>query len=600
MAKRFDLHHPSTHPALREGLLCVCAASEALLGLPAEEGALFHTLTVPGSGRVMAHESAIRAWFSSAYGEYAQFMAEHLLTRPELAWSDILSLSVPFRPDRLCLTLALSPDQPSEAQGGPLQAQLQAQPKAQVYWNWSGSREGWDPIRPTACERRHHLAGKIPFLPDFEKGHKMALAELLLCTVVQANPDRLPAGQRPLITLLETAPLPVPAPPPEKRPNPVGRPRGSGGPKVPESESPTTRTAGDPRLLELLNRAERPTEVRKLPDGREIELIDWTDLQYPFGRRVQSKVAALLRVDHLKGHVYWEDEDVLQRYKQKGQSYPGQELRMMHFKTQFGRVTLSAKQLIWAYFTAEVPDKIRHITYIASSVPIGSLNGVYNMAAMGFKFGNKAEREAFLEAGLLSKTKIWRDLQGNEVLIVLRDRSYSKTLGPEFKVKPGTADYEIQKTRRLPALIGKIFAEKAKRGELSAEEAYRRAKFLCVNKKGWRDNNDVDRPLDSEVIAVREWLSKQDNERSRMIHALDAAEKSAAAAHALQSKKRGGISRDVNDYTRFAEWWVMPHDVYSSILQEEFRVVLELAPADYGVEPVDMEALADARGRIEK
>ncbi len=592
MAKRFDLNHPSTHPTLREGLLCVCAASEALLGLPADEGALFHTLTVPGSGRVMAHESAIRAWFTSAYAEYAQFMAEHLLSRPELAWSDILSLSVPFRPDRLCLTLSVTTPAHSQeqAQGGP--------PQAQVYWNWSGPREGWDPTKPTACERRHHLTGKIPFLPDFEKGHKMALSELLLCQVVQANPDRLPAGQRPLVTLLETAPLPVPAPPPEKRPNPVGRPRGSNSAKVLESERPTL-TAGDPRLLELLNRSERPAEVRKLPDGREIELIDWADLQYPFGRRVQSKVAALMRVDHLKGHLYWEDEDVLQRYKQKGQSYPGQELRMMHFKTQFGRVTLNVKQMIWAYFTSEVPDKVRHITYIASSVPIGSLNGVYNMAAMGFKFGNKAEREAFVEAGLLPKTKIWRDLQGNEVLIVLRDRSYSKTLGPDFKVKPGTADYEIQKTRRLPALIGRMFAEKAQKGELSTEEAYRRAKFLCVNKEGWRDNNDDKFPLSEEVTAVRAWLSKEDNERNRLMNALDVFDNSAAAPRYLQNKKRGGISRDTNDYTRFAEWWVMPHDVYSHILQEEFRVVLGLAPGDYGVEAVDMEALADARGRGE-
>jgi hypothetical protein len=583
MAKRFDLKHPNTHPALEEAILCLCAASDALLGLPAEEGALFHTLSVPGYGRVLAHESAIRAWFSSAYEEYTQFMAEHLVTRPEMVWSDVLSLSVPFRPDRLCLTLTLQ-----QTEGGP--------PQATAYWNWSGSRAAWDPAKPTACERRHHLVGTIPWLPDFEKGHRIALAELLLCTVIQGNHERLPAAERPRITLLETAALPVPAPPPEKRPNPVGRPnKGASKSSQPRQEL----TAGDPRLRQR-NLNQTTAEVRQLPDGREIALVDWSDLQYPFGRRVQSKLAALVRVDHLKGRIYWEEDEILQQHRQKGQAIPGQEIKMMHFKTRFGRVTLNVKQMIWAYWTAEVPDTVRRRTYIASHVPVGSLEGVYNMVAKGFKFGSREEREAFLEAGHADKLKIWRDLQGNETLIILRDRSYSKSLSPDFKVKPGTPDHEIQKTRKLPALIGKLFAEKAKTGALSAAEAYRRARVLCLDHRGWEDNDDLETPLPPEMTAVRDWLDRETSERAKMNEARLFAKSSKASAGLLSIMKMHKVAADVNDYSRFAEWWVRPDEKIDSILQEEFRVRLSLAPEDYGVAPIDMEALADERGRSEQ
>ncbi len=586
MAKRFDLRHPDTHQALEEAILCVCSAADALLSLPAEEGALFHTLSIPGYGRVLAHESAIRSWFTAAYEEYAEFMAEHLLTRPEMVWSDILSLSVPFRPDRLCLTLALSPNQPSEPQGSP--------PRAHAYWNWSGSRETWDPSKPTACERRHHLVGEGPSLPGREKGHRIALAELLLCTVVQANKERLPTGHRPQVTLLETASLPVPAPPPEKRPNPVGRPRVGARPSDTEGQQ-AAAPFGDPRLVQAAH--ERRAETLQLPDGREVEIIDWSDLQYPFGRRVQSKVAALMRVEHLRGKVYWEEEEILERHRQRGKAIPGQEIKMMHFKTQFGRVTLNAKQLIWAYWTAEVPDLVRRRTYIASHVQ-GGLNSVYNMVAKGFKFGSLQEREAFLEAGHADKLKIWRDLQGNEALIVLRDRSYSKSISPDFKVKPGTPDHEIQKTRKLPALIGKLFANKVKRGELQAAEAYRRAKILCMDHRGWEDNEDLEVPLPQEQTAVREWLDRETSERAKMNEARLVANSSRASAGLLSIMKMNNIAEGAEDYSRFAEWWVRGDEKVSSILQEEFRVVLALAPEDYGVEPIDMEALADQRGRI--
>ena len=591
MPKTFHLTHNRSHAALDEAIRCLCSAASDLLGLLPEEGAQFHTLSIPGAGRVLAHESAIRRWFAENFDEYAAFIAEHLVVHPRIGWTDLLSLSVPFRPDRLCLTLTLAPCQTAKEEA----LQSPKPPTGSMYWNWSGSRQTWDHGKPGAAEHRFHLIGTAPSVPGFTTGHRMALADLRLCERLEANAERLP--WRPQLSLLETASLPVPAPPPERRPNPAGRPKGGSLDERTGPDLDERLTLGDPRLDDRVMAPEQEPKVFRLPDDREIALVDWTDIQQPFGRRVQSKLAAMIHVDYLRGRLFWESQEILEQYRQRGQAIPGAEIRLMHWKTQFGRVSLSARQMIWAYWTAEVPALVKDRTYIASEVPVGGLKGIYNTSAKGYKAGNKKEQELFKTAEYQEKAKIWRDPSGQETIFTLRDTAYSKTYSSGHKEASRSPDWEIREARKLAETIGEIFAKKVKKAELTPDEAYRRALFLFSHREGWRGNNDIQNPLKDEVTAIRAWLSKEDNDRGKMDSALERLEKSFASPWRIAGMKRDHYTGTEGDYTRFAEWWVTGLESSSSIIQGKFKYMLGLKPEDYGVEPVDMEALADARGR---
>jgi hypothetical protein len=612
MPKTFHLTHQKSHAALDEAIRCLCSATSDLLGLLPEEGAQFHTLSIPGAGRVLAHESAIRAWFAGSFDEYAVFIAEHLVVHPRIGWTDLLSLSVPFRPDRLCLTLTMNPDQTAkEGAQQPLAGSM--------YWNWSGSRQTWDYSKPGAAEHRFHLIGSAPRVPGFTTGHRMALADLQLCERLEANAERLP--WRPQLSLLETASLPVPAPPPEHQPNPVGRPKGGSSAEQTGLDQEERLTLGDPRLNDRVLAPEQEPKVFRLPDNREIVLVDWRDIEQPFGRRVQSKLAAMTQVDYLHGRIFWESREILEQYRQRGQAIPGAKIKNMWWKTQFGQVSLNAKQMIWAYWTTEVPDFVRNRTYIASEVEIGSLDGVYNMVAKGYKAGNQLEKDFFeaqrskaralfderkrraqeehriFDETFRDPNKIWRNQNGSEAEITIRDPSYSKTLSNIHKAGSDTPDREIAKARRLPETIGEIFAKKVKKAELTAEEAYRRAIYLAFHRGGWKSNDDVENPLDEEVTFVRAWLSREENDRGKMQNALSDLHTSAASPSEIVMMKKHNYVGKVGDYSRFAEWWVSGLESTTSIIQSKFKYVLGLKPEDYGAEPVDMEALADARGR---
>jgi hypothetical protein len=585
--KTFRLRHPNTHPVLQEAILCLCAATEAQLGLQPEDGAQFHTLSIPGAGRVLAHEAAIRAWFRTSFEEYAAYLAEHLVTHSEIGWTDLLTFSVPFRLDRLCLTLTVgAPSVPTEA------------PDASVYWNWSAARETLDPSQPSKAERRIHLIGQAPPVPGFDKGHQMALAELLLCSQLKANPSRL--ALRPALRLLETAPLPVPAAPVELKPSPSGKRTGDR-----KEAAAQFVELGNPRLLEALHGAlpaSQEPQRHWLPDGREITLVDWEDLLMPFGRRVQSKVASVMRVDYLGGHLYWEAREILERHKQRGAAIPGKKITLMHFRTQLGRVSLNSKQLLWAYWTAEVPDSVRRMAQVPSAVSIGSLDGIYNMAAKGYKFGTVAEQEAAFEHGYREKAGIWRDVTGKEAFFVLKDRTLKGAFSMSFGEKQGSPEAQIRQTRRLPEEIATIFARKVKKGELELAEAYRRAMILATN-DGSRcliERDDIKHPFSPEEKEIRSWLGKEEGDSSRVLRAYLATlpPKNRASIPILMAMKMGKASEDVNDFSQFAEWRVFPPERDASIIQAQFRRLLGAEPRSYGAEPVDMEELADQRGRL--
>ena len=589
--KTFRLRHPDAHPVLQEAILCLCAATEAQLGLQPEEGAQFHTLSIPGAGRVLAHETAIRAWFRTSFEEYAAFIAEHLVTHPQIGWTDLLSLSVPFRLDRLCLTLKVgAPSTPTEA------------PDAEIYWNWSAARETWDPSQPSKAERRIHLTGQAPPVPGFDKGHWMALTELRMCERLEANPTR--SALRPALRLLETAPLPVPAAPVELKPSPVGK-------RTQSQEDPMQpKTLGNPKLLEELH-GTLPASVEPqrhwLPDGREITLVDWEDLLMPFGRRVQSKIASVMRVDYLGGNLYWEAQEILERHKQRGAAIPGKKITLMHFRTQLGRISLNSKQLLWAYWTAEVPDSVRRIAQVPSAVSIGSLDGIYNMAAKGYKFGTVKEQEASFEQGYREKAGMWRDVTGKEALIMLKDKSLKGAFEMSFGGKRGSPEDQIRQTRRLPEEIATIFARKVKKGELELAEAYRRATILAASNiaKCLVERDELKDPFSPEEKEIRSWLDKEEGDRNRILNVYLATlpPKNKASIPMLRAMrggtKTGSALEDIRDFSPFAEWWNIAYwERDASVIQAQFKRLLGAEPQSYGAEPVDMEELADSRGRL--
>lgn len=584
------LESPRTLPerTLNQAVACVARAEHDLYGASRAEGAPYHTLILPAAGRLLAKESVIRKWFAEHFEVYVAVLAEHLETNPAIGWMDILSLSVPFRHDRLCLTLSLETsallEPPQEPQAHHLRASL--------YWNWTGPRGTWDYREPAKAERAYHLVGEVPYVASFQTGFKVPRKELRYYTILQANPARL--ATPPHLTLLETASLVPPQAPeaPPKKPRPEGGQRGG-----PSKETPERAAIGDPRIFE----EQQPAEVMKLPDGREFELVDWRDTSLPFGRRVQSKLAALMEVDHLQGKIYWASEDVLKdhpRYANRGPdngAVPGKEVRMMHFTTKLGRISLTKRQLLWAYWTGEVPEEVRHRTYIHSQVRPGSLDGIYNLLAKGWKAGSEEEKKFIFENA--RKSTYWRDLNGNETLPILKDRAYTKTVSADFEPDTSSPETEIRSSRKLAHTIGKIFAAKVKKGTLSVEDAYERAIWFAHGKNHgtWISKLNEERPLPVATAQARAMLEPE--ELTKMNEAFISWKNSDAQAGTLRMAFQRGNQKQIERYGRYPEGYVNLAEQATCLIQEEFKVALGLLPADYGQVALDMEELAQSRGK---
>jgi hypothetical protein len=396
------------------------------------------------------------------------------------------------------------------------------------------------------------------------------------------------------LALHETASLAPPQAPqaPPKKPRPEGSPR--------TDAAPQRMIADDLRVFEE-QAQEQPTKIHRLPDGREFEIIDWRDQSLPLGRRVQSKVAALMEVDHLQGEIYWASEEVLKkhpRYAKRGPdngAVPGNTVRIMHFMTKLGRITLSKKQLLWAYWTGEVPDEVRHRTYIHSQVQNGSLDGIYNLLAKGWKPGSEEEKRHLFENA--RKSTYWRDLNGNETLPVLKDRAYTKTVSADFEPETGSPETEIRNSRKLARTIGKIFAAKAKKGQLSTKEAYEKAIWFAQgrNHETWISREGETRPLPEATALARAQVDAA--EFTRMNEAYLAWRNSDAQAGTLRVAFQRKNQKKIDRYGRYPEGYVNLSEQSVCLIQDEFKVALGLLPADYGQEAVDMEALAQSRGK---
>jgi hypothetical protein len=583
MTKR--LSYPlQTWPALpravlTEAIRCVLQAESDLFGEVREEGASYHTLMLPGTGRLFAKESVLKKWFKDHFEGYATLMAEQLETNPTLGWLDIAVLSVPFRRDRLCLTLA------------------PAQGQSTLYWNWTGSRHGWRYSDPAEVERTFHLVGKIPFTEGLQTGFKVSRKEIQSMQPLSANPERL--QNPPRLVLVPSAEIRPPAAPVE----PPKKPRPEGGPQTPPEEL----VLGDERIFE---HAEKTVPIRehKLPDGRMIEIVDWNDISLPFGRRVQSKVAALMQVEHLTGKVLWASEEQLRNfpyYADRGSksAVPGTAIKDMHFKTGLGRVILRANKLLWAYWTGEVPEEIRQKTYIHSHVQAGTLNGIYNLLAKGWKAGNKAEEQFFREKGYLARKEQWRDWEGNDASPEVKDRKYSRTVSADFPPDQGSPSREIKKGTLVHTRLAKIFAAKAKKGELTPEQAYSRAIEMSMNFL-WQavnlvdDNESAERKEANRLkgAEMRSWVEPE--QLNQLDKDVTSWHNSAAQPGNLKLAVNMGNRTIKEKYGTFTECWLTRLELSRGIVQEEFKLALGLVPEDYGQERIDLEELAESRGKI--
>lgn len=550
--------------------------NEAVRHLPKEaqgaEGAPFLKVSINAASKVLPRMDVIQRWFTETdpkiggFQEYAEFMFEHL---SKMGWADIVSVSTPLRADRLVLTLAKAS---KSAQGV-------------LYWNWAGAREGWSPKEPWATERRPVLIGQGPRVAALTRGHRIGVEESAGLIEIEVNPQRASYRHTPMLLrteVSEAVPAAFRAEPPDMAVYAADRLRKRNPLEAALDELTTRNKPGKQSWKAGLEGA-----YAELPDGRRVELVDWEDIDQPLGRRVQSKLLSQAVVNHETGRIAWASAEILARYPGPGLKIPGKPINHMQMSSQFGRIDLTAAQLLWAYWTGEVPHAVRKITFLQSDIPRGGQNGIYNLAATGWKAGTKEEQEKFSGPEYNGGNHHHRNIRGEPTYVVIKDRNRNKN-AKDWE-KPRTPEEEIKRGRRLVTQMGYVMAEKCVRGDLLPPVAYSRALLLLMNPDDWREV-----PPGTDPMFVPE-ETPQRKERFDWLNNVERIELMHAAK--MSSNVRPGlpILKDPQ-YERFIERYITPDQWKAWLVQQAFKTVLGLEPEEYGQAKVDIEALAQEKG----
>lgn len=472
-------------PSEKYGSNCL---EQALKMLPAakDSGGIhrpFKAVWMPLSGRQHVRSSVVVTWFMRSVESYLKLLSHNL---KEMGWVDAITISVPSRTDRLCLTVT-----------GGGQSHLDFD-NPTAYWNWTSDRPGYDPKAAWKVENLRYFGALAIPVHAYETGLPLPAGVLTRIPMPAFGRPKIEMGPAPKI--LTSCQLEVPSQ------------------YVSEYAAEAKAAAFDAKTLDKgALRGWHKISPKVLPDGREIQIIDWREYAAPVGRRVQSKLLCTAVVDHIKGEVTWADAETLAKFPEKGLRVPGAPIKGMQLATQLERLTLTKLQMIWAYWTGELPEKVLRKYDSQHSLRAGhGLDGVANLRAKGYLCGSSKEQEEIdekIENGSLFAGL--RDIEGKEI----SEKEASVSLEEAYVAQ-----------RTLLIMLGEIFAEKAVQGLCKPEAAWYDAR-LCFEFQAYtsrqemmeKDENGVWSPVDKtaeirnkEMMPHKERLLRSMTEEQRV------------------------------------------------------------------------------------
>jgi hypothetical protein len=550
---------------------------EALRMLPMQgAGRPFLKVRLTCAERMLSREELVRKWFLRFAERYLQIAATNL---PHVDWLDAISIATPLRPDRLCLSVA------SHAEHGAI-----------AWWNWTLLREGFTAMNPDAAERRIAFSPVPTLWEALTTGHRLSRSESLQIQRVPMTTDALVAPPILIKTpghllpdhsaVLEALAKP---PAPMKPPTPtliredlrsVQTQAAFKPAQDPAGFSPTAKTF-------LLPKA------GKLVDGRSVQIVDWRDPLQPLGARVQSKLVCLTNVDVEEGTIHWASEHVLERFIERGPRTAHAQVRTMVFPLEVGKKTLNLYQLLWAYWTAEVPKRvIRRHQHEAQVLGETGIDGLANLRAFGWIGGHQQE---VIELAQRPEQKTARDWQGNFdhnlEISDLTELEYIKRLSLQDKY---TA------LRQIHIEVGKAFAKKHTAGELPLSDGYSLA-LRFSEERPWEDHEaNNSRP---ELFTLKDELRQLVTPKQlRMMKRLALqtsgihAPNSGALRRIVEGRMPMQLPQDdlsaplnsrakelFDKHSRFPEYWITNREQWhEALIQEGIRKELGLKPEEYG------------------